>query len=191
MSLSATDLFLVGIGFDILGAGLLANGLLIPFVAIARLNTWAGLNTGDVVERCRNWRDAAFGVGYLILGFLSQAVGYGAVLDGGRSSSGSARAYTGVALCIATLACAYLLWAALRTRMLKWVIVKVVLAGNGSGKAGDEDRPGWTQTKAMRLLELGEEAGWAPQPSELEEGRAVEYGARVFGVHIPKRIYTS
>jgi len=170
MNFSVTDLFMAGLAFDICGAVLLAQELLIAPRMIAALNTWQGLNTGDTVERCRNRSNAGFGVSYLAFGFVLQAGGYGAQLAGVDPGSGACRVYTGIAAMVVASFAAYLLWAVLRTRILKRTIVKVVLAHDGTGNEGDEKRPGWTRNKAGRLLELGEDAGWPARSVEVEEG---------------------
>ncbi len=187
MSLSITDLFVIGLGFDIIGAVLLARGLLLNPSAIARLNTWGGLELGDTVDRCRNWVDAAFGLSFLVVGFVSQAAGYGAELGGVDARSGACRAYTATGLGITAVLLAYGIWHFFRDRLLKCVIAKVALA---KPSGDEEDETGqWTRDRAARLLDLGEEAGWKALPAELEEGGAVDYAKRVFGIAIPTDLY--
>jgi hypothetical protein len=190
VSVSINDLFVVGLGIEIAGAVLLARGLLIGPAAMASLNTWQGIERGAATERCRNWVDAAFGVSYLVTGFMFQAAGYEAELFGSTVATGACRAYTAAALGLAGVLGAIGLWWALRNRMLKRVIVRMALATKGSGGEGDEKRSGWTRRKAGLLLSIGEEAGWPPLPEELEEGGAVNYAERVFGVEIPFGLYT-
>jgi hypothetical protein len=75
--LSTLDPFVVGLGFDISGAILLARGLLISPELIAKVSaTLYGFNAGDVVDRCQNRVDAMFGLGALVAGFGLQIIGY-------------------------------------------------------------------------------------------------------------------
>jgi hypothetical protein len=189
MSVSINDLFVAGLGIEIAGAVLLARGLLIGPATMASLNTWQGIETGAATERCRNWVDAAFGVSYLLAGFILQAAGYETELFGSTVATGACRAYTAAAMGFAGVIGAVGLWWALRNRMLKRVIVRMALATKGSGGEGDEIRSGWTRRKAGLLLDLGEETGWSALPSELVEGGVVDYASRVFGAEIPSDLY--
>jgi hypothetical protein len=155
---------------------------------MASLNTWQGIERGAATERCRNWVDAAFGVSYLGTGFIFQAAGYEAELFGSTVATGAWRAYTPAAIGLASIIGAIGLWWALRNRML--VIVRMALATKGSSGEGDEKRSGWTRRKAGPLLTIGKEAGWPPLPDELEEGGAVNYAERIFGVEIPSALYS-
>jgi hypothetical protein len=185
LSLTITDLFVVGLGFDIAGAILLASGLLISPAAIDGLGTWAGLETGDTVDRCRNRCDAIFGVSFLVAGFFFQAVGYGAQLAGVQMATSTDRTVTAALLGIVAVTLAFGTWALLRGKALKWTIVSVVRAREGSGQPGDEKARTWTRHKAGRLLDLGEAAGWPPVADDrIEDGKG-RYAKRVFNVELP------
>ena len=119
MCLSITDLFVAGLAFDVIGALLLARGLLISHEAIERLATWQGLETSDTVDRCRNRVDAAFGASYLVAGFLLQGAGYGALLAGADAANSSHRAYVAAGIATVTIGGAFLLWWLTKDRLLK------------------------------------------------------------------------
>ncbi|TME57173.1 MAG: hypothetical protein E6I60_02405 [Chloroflexi bacterium] len=78
--LSYEDIFVVGIGFDIAGAFLLAKGLLLPSRQIMNLSaTYFGFNPSEVVARVEDKISTYIGVSALVTGFLFQLLGY--VLD--------------------------------------------------------------------------------------------------------------
>jgi len=187
---SLTDLFILGLGLDLAGAMLIARGLLISPAAIARLNTWGGLESGSTVDRSRNWVDAFFGVVYLGLGFACQAAGYFAELGGSTPTSGGRRGLWAALILVITLVLALLLWWALKERGLKRLLIAVARSKPGGSESENRIR-GWTREKALRLRELGEAAGWKAEGTELEEGGVVDYNQRVFGVNIPARLYES
>lgn len=187
-NLSLTDLFVLGLGLDLAGAVLIARGLLISPAAMARLNTWGGLESGSTVDRARNWVDAFFGVVYLGLGFACQAAGYFAELGGSAPKSGGYRTLWAALILAITLALALLLWWASKERGLKRLLIAVASNKPGGSESETEIR-GWTREKALRLRELGEAAGWKAEGAELEEGGVVDYAQRVFSLNIPAGLY--
>jgi hypothetical protein len=70
-----TDLFVVGIGFDIAGAYLLARGLLINPHGLYVRFTIAGAGT-RFVDEAKDRVMAVVGLGALVFGFTIQALGY-------------------------------------------------------------------------------------------------------------------
>jgi hypothetical protein len=74
-ALHVTDLFAVGIGFDIAGAYLLARGLLIKPHGLYVRFTFAGAGT-RFVDEVRDRAMAVFGLAALVFGFMIQAFGY-------------------------------------------------------------------------------------------------------------------
>jgi hypothetical protein len=155
---SLTDLFILGLGLDLAGAVLIARGLLISPAAIARLNTWGGLESGSTVDRARNWVDAFFGVVYLGLGFACQAAGYFAELGGSTPKGGGCRALWAALTLAITLVLALLLWWASKERGLKRLLIAVARNKPGASES-ETEIGGWTREKALRLRELGEAAG--------------------------------
>ena len=73
--LQVTDLFAVGIGFDIAGAYLLARGLLISPHGLWVRFTIAGADT-RFVDEAKDRVMAVVGLGALASGFVIQAFGY-------------------------------------------------------------------------------------------------------------------
>jgi hypothetical protein len=188
MDLSLTDLFILGLGLDLAGAVLIARGLLISPAAIARLNTWGGLESGSTVDRARNWVDALFGVVYLALGFACQAGAYFVELGGSAPTHGGRRPLWGAFILIVTLCLALLLWRVSKNRGLKRLLVAV--AQNKPVTSESEIKiEGWTRETAQRLRELGEAADWDPEGPELGDGGQIAYAKRVFGISIPRALY--
>jgi hypothetical protein len=112
--LSLTDLFLVGLAFDICGAVLLAKGLLISPRALYKLNTYWGVGYGQHQDRCENRVDGEFGVGYLIVGFFLQAVGYSLDIAGVQSETGTCHLIAGLLMASVTATLAWTAWLLLR-----------------------------------------------------------------------------
>jgi hypothetical protein len=98
------DLFVVGIGFDIGGAWLLARGLLAgpAEIALRTASLWDG-NPATTASQLEDRLNGTLGVGSLILGFSLQAVAYGIVVGQDDPSGGN---WIGVAIsAVAPIAC--------------------------------------------------------------------------------------
>jgi hypothetical protein len=109
--LSLTDLFLVGLALDIVGAVLLARGLLLSPEQILRLSTTAwDYNAYLLEDRCKSRTAAEFGIAYLAGGFAFQAIGYGAEVAGVESASSPCRLIAAVILSLAMAAAATYVW---------------------------------------------------------------------------------
>jgi len=108
--LSLTDLFLVGLALDICGAVLLAKGLLLAPRAIARLNTFWGINEGALSDRIQNRVYAEFGMLYLGIGFALQAVGYSLEIGGVETETGTRRLIVACAMAIGAVGVASVAW---------------------------------------------------------------------------------
>src|SRR5690606_16572368 len=95
------DLFLVGLALDITGAWLLAKGLLISPAAISNISAtlWGG-NPETARDRCSSRVDAEFGVAYLGVGFLLQAIGYSLEIAGVQTDTGARRLILAAVLAI-------------------------------------------------------------------------------------------
>ena len=124
--LSVSDFFVVGIGFDLVGAYLVARGLLAsPATLALRAGTFIGTNPNFVVDGVKDRTDAIFGLSFLGLGFSLQAVGY--VLDLGFAPSNDAsltRAAVAVALMLATMGSTLVLWRSLRDRLVARTLIE-------------------------------------------------------------------
>jgi hypothetical protein len=185
LAFSLTDLFIVGLGLDATGAILLLRGLVISPAAIARLNTFAGLESGDTLDRCENRVDAIYGGAGLLLGFFLQAVGYALELSGVNGGSGTDRLLTAILLGLLAVALSLLIYLLTKERLFKRTVAAVAKARAGSGDPGDEKGPAWSRVKAQRLVRLGEAAGWPRLETEQDEGTATNYAKRIFRIDVP------
>lgn len=174
--MSITDFFVVGIGLDIVGAWLVARGLLLPPPALKTFGTHAGIGAADVVDRARNRVDAQFGVGLLLLGFAIQLVGYLLILGGTQSGHGAGHLSAGTAVLVLSMLTAYLAWYLLHQRLLKRTLVRI--AGAPLRIAGEE----LTQEREENIASLAryaKAAGWQRRPHEHDETHV----KRVFGAN--------
>lgn len=96
--LGTSDLFVVGLGFDLTGAVLLALGLLVsPEQLVLRDLTYWG-SSGSIGWSIKDKVYGIFGVFWLVAGFLVQAAGYALTI--GRSHTSSS-GWVAVGLCAA------------------------------------------------------------------------------------------
>lgn len=185
--MSVTDFFVVGLGFDLAGAAILARGLLLGSASIAALGTYRGLSHGMTVERCSDRAHAELGLAALGLGFLLQAVGYAAVIGGVKQASGMKEALVAIFLLIA--AGGSVLWLCRRTHgpRMKSLLVSVALRMPTSEAELENAAPSpWANSRAMYLVGLARAAGWHPEPSDQFESGIHLFVARVFGIEIPR-----
>jgi hypothetical protein len=136
--LSLTDLFLVGLALDISGAILLAKGLLLSPHMLASLNTVWGVGEGLHEDRLRNRVDGEFGVGYLVCGFILQAVGYSLDIGGVSSKTGHDRLIAALAMAAAAAAVAWVAWMLLHKRRTTTLAAKVERAHQAAAKEINE-----------------------------------------------------
>jgi hypothetical protein len=183
--LSITDLFMVGLGFDIAGAVLLLRGLLLSPRSIAALHTFYGIEIGATLERAENRVDGFYGGFGLVAGFFLQAIGYAAELSGAEGTTGTGRLLVALLLGAASALSVALFYFATRERALKKTLVAIALSREGSGDLGDEKDPDWTREKVIILVKLGEGKGWPRLDSDEDDITRVNYVRRVFGVEVP------
>jgi hypothetical protein len=107
---SLDDLFFVGIALDLVGATILAMGLLASATTIGELGrpTVGRLSEGTVEERIQGRVDAEIGIAALGIGFSFQGVGYLLELAGhpvrmGHDRLVAALVMGGVAICVALI----------------------------------------------------------------------------------------
>jgi hypothetical protein len=139
---SLDDLFFVGVALDITGAAFLAKGLLVPPETIYGMvqTTFDGMAPGAAEGHIRNKVDAEFGLFFLLVGFILQALGYLFELAGHGTSQGDDRA--GVALVLGLLA-AFLaigIYAALHGRRYRRIAAQV-------RKLGEEAQDRYEETQ--------------------------------------------
>lgn len=104
-----TDLFAAGLGFDITGAYLLAQGLRTPADEYARRFA-AASNTfnNSTVRAAEDFADGKAGVWALVLGFGFQALGYALSINGVRTHThGASAAIIAIACTAVAIAAAY------------------------------------------------------------------------------------
>ncbi len=184
--LSITDLFMVGLGFDIAGAVLLLRGLLLSPKAIASLHTFYGIEVGATLERAENRVDGFYGGFGLVAGFFLQAVGYAAELSGAEGATGTGQLVAALLLGAASALSVFLLYLTTRKVALKRTLVAIARGREGSGGLGDEKGPDWTREKIIILVKLGEGKGWPRLDSDEDGITASNYVRRVFGVDVPR-----
>lgn len=170
-----TDLFVVGLGVEIVGAWLIARGLLIPLPALKTFGTHAGIGVADVVDRARNRIDGQFGVVLLLLGFTLQLLGYLLELDGGEAGGGRDRLLTALILLGSSTLLAAATWRGLRDLMFKRALVKIAMAPLRTS-GGDIEQS--TEKNIEWLSSYGVAAGWQRQLYESDE----TYVKRIFGI---------
>ncbi len=117
--IGVSDLFILGLAFDLSGAVLLARGLLASPEEMVRQNlSWGGVSSS--IGRAIN--DKVFGmlgVGWLVVGFVVQALGYLLTIErGGRSTSSSTSLAAGLG--VASILVAFGIAWILRPRLVKW-----------------------------------------------------------------------
>lgn len=178
---SVSDFFVVGIGFDLVGAYLVARGLLAsPSTLALRAGTFLGSNPNFVVDGVKDRTDAIFGVSFLGLGFSLQAVGYFLDLGFAPGNEASvARAAVAVVLMLLTMAAALGLWRSLKDQLIARTLIEASR---------------WTVTNASKPAERGEisvgdlalfGASWRGDLGEDENYNT--YVARVFGIEVAAR----
>lgn len=153
---SLYDLFVVGIGFDLAGAILLAFGLLRrPHQLITGgLNQRAGDYDAQTIRDLAYDRvDARSGVIALVAGFLAQGVGYviylsKTVVVDPTTGKAVAAAIQGAATVVIVLGLHFLL----RRRLARRTIVAVARAYDGGGP--------WSGKGARMLVQVARAAGW-------------------------------
>lgn len=125
MQLAVTDLFVVGLGFDLVGGWLLARGLIArPGIIVHRHTSYLGTNAPSAYAAAEDRVDGQLGVASLLLGFLLQAVGYVLTLAHGEAPTYSAgRALTALALLAVAVVLALGVWRRIRPRLLHSLLV--------------------------------------------------------------------
>lgn len=109
--LSLTDLFLVGLALDVVGAVILTKALLLkPDTVFRMATTYPGTNAYSTVDRAQQRVAAEFGMAYLGIGFILQVVGYAAELGGVANATGATRLLVALVLAAVGAGIASLVW---------------------------------------------------------------------------------
>ena len=139
--MNATDLFIVGIGFDLSGAVLLAWGLLASPEDMVRFDmTFWGMS-GSIGRSIKDKVLGGIGVCYLVVGFLLQGVAYMlALADGTSVTRGSTRqAWIAAGVGVAAIAVSAGIARLAYPRLVKWQgrrAARVAVFNTGFADAG-------------------------------------------------------
>jgi hypothetical protein len=164
MNLTLTDLFVVGLGVELVGAWLIARGLLAPLWVVKSFGTWGGIGSAAVVDRARNRVDAFFGVLFLGAGFLAQLAGYLAEIHGDHLAHGDGLLGDSLILLAAALGIPLGAWGLLHRRALRAMLVEIAftpLRADGTKEA---------ESREKSLERLGEYARILRHGAKLDEG---------------------
>jgi hypothetical protein len=135
--LSITDLFTVGVGFDLLGGFFLGRGLLAsPGEIVRRVGDlrWGGGNPALVVSQLGSRADAVIGLVLLGLGFVFQAGSYIAVIGGAPLQTGAGRAAVAALLLVLAGAVAFAGGLIAHRRLLRRLVVRAARIEPTSGR---------------------------------------------------------
>jgi hypothetical protein len=128
MEFAVMDLFVVGLGFDLVGAWLLARGLIAkPEIIVMRNASYWASNAPSALASAQDRIDGLFGVGSLLLGFMLQALGY--VLDlagvGTTTADSSARTLTALGLLTVAVVLALGAWRLSHNGLLRVLLTEM------------------------------------------------------------------
>ena len=174
MNLTVTDLFVVGLGVELIGAGLIARGLLAPLWVVKSFGTWGGIGAANVVDRARNRVDALFGVVFLAVGFLAQLAGYLAEIHGNHLAHGGGLLGDSLILLAIAMGIPLVAWCLLHRRALKAMLVEIAFTPLRAD--GEED----AESREKSLEWLGEYARVLRDGAKLDEGTG-PYLREVYG----------
>jgi hypothetical protein len=170
---SFEDVFVIGIGFDIAGAYLLAKGLLLSSRQILRLSSsYFDFNPAQVVARVDDKVSTTLGLTSLVIGFLCQLAGYvGTLALAAPSSVSAGRGVAAAILAVVTIG-AVLLTHRLALPYLRRQLLLDIAHYDNSGKR--QEIP-----YGFYLLHLGAQAHMAlPKENESQS----DYALRVWRV---------
>lgn len=172
------DLFVAGIGLDIVGAYLLGRGVVAsPATIMRRSRAHWNLSPPLLVDQAEARADGRAGFAVLGAGFGVQALGYvlSLGLSAGDPGSGWARAGIAVACGVAAAALAWTTWRLTRIRRLKRQLVELARIDLDSGQRH-------AKPAANLLCMLGQACDWPLTLAELGLDGNELYCRRVFGV---------
>jgi hypothetical protein len=133
---SADDLFTAGIGFDVVGAVLLAKGLLVSATQSFRRSYvgFGGWGFGQLVTRAEDWIDGWLGASSLVLGFLLQLIAYALVIGRAKVQTGVGPAMVAAAFAAVAVLLVLAVWLSLRSRLLRWRCVSLSRVRSSDGR---------------------------------------------------------
>jgi hypothetical protein len=181
-----TDLFIVGLACDIVGAYLLASSIVRPRdVIISNFHSMGGGR--DFRDLAAEYADGRLGITSLLSGFTIQGAGYLLSLGGWHArSTGTQQVVIALILCGATVLLLFAARAVLRPRLMLNLAKALAL---GRPKA---DRDGaqlaqelWYMMIGADLVGYGQALGYSPRNlSETQQDRRT-YIKRVFDLDLP------
>jgi hypothetical protein len=129
---SWSDLSLVGIGLDIAGAVLLAQGLLMndkQVIGVTR--TILNFNPDHVVSRIDDRIAGTVGIGSIFFGVAAQLIGYGAILSfGPETTPSSSRGLVALAMAAVAMGIVWLLYLAIRSIWRRRLLIRIARYDN-------------------------------------------------------------
>jgi hypothetical protein len=133
---SVDDLFTAGIGFDLVGAILVAKGLLVSAKQQWRRNAsgYGGWSGPQAVSWAEDSVDGWFGAVALVLGFTLQAVAYALLIGGASVHIGTGAAWVAVASAAAAVAIVLAGWYLFKPRLVRFRAVALASADSPSGE---------------------------------------------------------
>jgi hypothetical protein len=164
MNFTLTDLFVVGLGVELVGAWLIARGLLAPLWVVKSFGTWGGIGAANVVDRARNRVDALFGIAFLAVGFVAQLAGYLAEIHGDHLAHGRGLLGDSLILLAAAMGIPLGVWWFFHRRALRAMLVEIAftpLRADGTKEAENREKS---------LERLGEYARVLRHGAKLDEG---------------------
>jgi hypothetical protein len=175
--LVVADLFLIGLALDLVGAYILARGLLAtPDTIVVRSGTYLGSNPLVAVQGAEDRVDGRFGVGALLSGFSLQALGYFLDLALAPSDETSlGHALLALALAASLGGGVVVAWRHLRDRLVSRTLVSMARL---SVTRGDRPPERMEDPSAAQLASYGRV--WRRDAHENETDH--DYVRRVFGV---------
>jgi hypothetical protein len=172
-----TDLFVAGLGFDLVGAWLLARGLIAkPEIIVLRNTSYWGSDAPSGLAAAEDRIDGQFGVASLLVGFALQALGY--LLDLARSDTSehtTGRTLTALGLLIVAVALAWVTW-----RLTHRWLVRRLLIEMAHWQPTRSDEPPTRQDRANPTNLVGWGANMGELRREGEDDWA--YAKRAFGL---------
>jgi hypothetical protein len=176
--LSISDLFTVGVGFDLLGGFFLGRGLLAsPREIVRRVGDrrFGGGNPALVVSQLKSRADGVIGLVLLGVGFVLQAGGYVVLIGGGALQTGANRAAVAAGLLVAAGMLALATGLLAHRGLTKRLVVEAARVEPESGRLAK-------YPEGKQLLQFGQELGLVIEGDPAAPNVIDSFAKRNFGV---------